>query len=500
MSSAKTHPVELLRDGKGIYGIGVSKYAPTGYLPKNLIVRRDRLQESQTYHQAVLQMITGGFRYGMFTSMSEEHHRQVIHHAMLCRAGLPWPPPQSPGSPNVQYWSSDCERQVRNRQIYHGLRLGSLSVVNRLIGQALEEAADPNALKLARRFRFRYRYQIYHAAALSSRMLQITAVFPALALAVFGFGGWSNRRPENVREHAARLIEAGAPLKTIADLMRVPMAFRKIKPGAADLALYAVDAFHDQRLIHAYMPDSLPQMKLWLRCIGLAKECGPEFVEWVAKQSPTISGTPNEVVSLLRDLMDWVQACDRASVPQHVINAFLGDDRFRAPRGEQFVVRPFSPDMSFRTATELCNDWHEAVANNMSGPRCEFPEPWCGPAEVHGYHIIPITNTAELYREGYALHHCVGTQGPRVQSGAAYFYSVRKNDERVATVELLRHRGGVVIGQLRGACNCQPPKNIVRAIKSWLRSQREFHFPGKHEFPHHSPFFEKDTVDLELPF
>jgi hypothetical protein len=369
-SSAIKHPVELLRDGKGVYGIGVAEQVEIDHRPTDLIFRRDRLRESKT-HRAVLQMITGGFRHGMFARMSEEHLRKVIHHGLLCRAGLPWPPPESPDT--VSYWSSDPRQQVRNRKIFHGLRLGSLSIVNGLIGQALEEAADREAIMLARRFRFRNRYAIYRAAILSPRALQITAAFPALSVAIFanGSGGATDRA-----FYAAGLVDAGAPLKKIAELMRVPMAFRKIKPGAADLALFVSDVFNDQNLVHAYMPDSLPQMALWLRCICLAKESGPEFVEWVTRHSLEIGGTLSGVLSFINNVADWVQACHRASVPSHIFNAIAGG--FCQPRGEQFVVRRFSPDMSLKTVTKLSCDWqrssHRAsVESQLLSSRRERP-------------------------------------------------------------------------------------------------------------------------------
>ena len=240
----------------------------------------------------------------MFRHTAEEHLRQVIHHGMLRRAGLSWPPPgDAPFDHDVRYWSSDPRQQVRNRQIYHGLRLKSLSIVNRLIGQALEEAADAEVVKSARRFRFRHRYSIYCAAALSPRALQITTVFPALSLAIFAQG----LRGANTTVHnAAQLVDAGAPLNAIAELMGVPIAFRKVKPAAADLALSIVNALHDQRLVHAHMPNPLPRMKLWLKCIEIAKGLGPEFVEWVAKHSCEIEGAPAEVLSFLNDLTDWV--------------------------------------------------------------------------------------------------------------------------------------------------------------------------------------------------
>ena len=41
--SAKKHPVELLRDGKGIYGIGVASEAEIDRRPRDLILRDDRL-------------------------------------------------------------------------------------------------------------------------------------------------------------------------------------------------------------------------------------------------------------------------------------------------------------------------------------------------------------------------------------------------------------------------------------------------------------------------
>ena len=179
------HPVELLRDGKGIYGIGVAKDAEIDWEPTDLILRRDCLRESAT-QKAVLQRITGGFRHGMFTHVTEEHLRQVIHHEMLRRPGLPWSPPESPNGHYERYWSSDPRAQLRNLQIYHGLRLRSLSVINKLIGQVLEEAANREAVKVARRFRFYYRYNIYRATALSPRALQLAVTFPALAFAIFG--------------------------------------------------------------------------------------------------------------------------------------------------------------------------------------------------------------------------------------------------------------------------------------------------------------------------
>jgi hypothetical protein len=196
-------------------------------------------------------------------------------------------------------------------------------VINRLIGEALQAAAEPDALALARRFRFHDRYEIYRATAVSSRALQLVNAFPALGLAIFG------RRSPGVNvtliPEAKRLVEGGTPLRKIAELMGLPIAFRSVKPGAAHWALAVADAFEDPRLIDAYMPESLTKMKVWLSCIRLAQDVGPDFVAWTSRYATEIGGSPGEATDVLRDIADWVRACYRASVPPHIRRAIRGD-------------------------------------------------------------------------------------------------------------------------------------------------------------------------------
>lgn len=307
---------------------------------------------------------------------------------------------------------------------------------------------------------------------------------------------------ERIGHGAGALVEAGAPLRIIADLMRVPMAFRKIKPGAAGVTLtFLVHGAWDKRLIHSHMPDALPRMKLWLYAIWRSLDLGHDFVEWVAKHVLEIPGSTDQVVGSLIEIKDWVQASQRSRTSHQIRNTLPEASDCHASRGEEFVVRPFSPDMSLRTVTQLSASWHEAVATNMVGPNYEFSEPWCGAGHSCGYEIIPIANSGDLYREGHAMHHCVGTKGDQVRDGSAYFYSVRKQKERIATLELVRHGAAVAIGELRGPCNSQAPKEIVRAVENWLRLQREFRLPKERKVSEDVSFPEgRDDLDLEIPF
>ena len=140
--------------------------------------------------------------------------------------------------------------------------------------------------------------------------------------------------------------------------------------------------------------------------------------------------------------------------------------------GSEFIVRPFTPSMSLKTATALSADWHEAVANNLDGPNSAFPAPWHPAVRLGDYEILPIEDAASLYREGTAMHHCVGTYGDQVQRGNLYIYSIRRDGERIATLALGRHTGRTYVQQIRGPCNTEPPKASITTVVRWLRTQR----------------------------
>jgi hypothetical protein len=329
--------------------------------------------------------------------------------------------------------------------------------------------------------------------------LQLVNVFPVLGISIFAPD--SGDASANLVSEAKRLVEDGAPLRKIAKLMGVPMAFQRVKPGAASLALAVVDAFEDPRRIDAHMPESLTQMKLWLKCIDLAQNVGQDFVQWTSRYATEIGGSRDEVVSILEDIADWVLACHRASVLPPVRQAILeGWEWPFGTQGEQFVHRGFNRDMSFATVTKLSADWHEAVAANMTGRDFEFPEPWCPGGTSGGFDIIPITSAAGLYREGKLMHHCAGIYVGQVHSGRCYIFSVRKDGAPLATLQLVRIEADVMVGQLRGACNAKPSKLVLRAVDSWLRAQTGFTFP-ENRVEDDIPFTDAvRQLQLQLPF
>ena len=210
-------------------------------------------------------------------------------------------------------------------------------------------------------------------------------------------------------------------------------------------------------------PRHARRSRAWLRLVTWAhNKVSPDYAEWVARTAPQIPGHLEQVFSLVSDLADWVRAGTKTEGS--------GLDQQEA-RGRQFVVRPFTPCMSLKTVTKLSADWHEAVASHMDGPEFAFPPPWYPAATVGNLEIIPIDSSAELYREGCAMHHCVGVYADKVKDGAAYIYSVRRDGTRLVTFELACNGSRASLIQLRGHCNTQAPKEIVAAVRKWLRAQ-----------------------------
>ena len=451
-------PVQLLRDQRGVYGIGVAKEydeealvrmcgverARAVYVPQPIILRPDYLERPLPVrqHSAALQKITGGFRRGIFRRTTEEALRKFAHHEALERAGLPYPPPHDSEQPDRRWWSTDKARQVENQRKYHGLRLLSLSLVNRLIGQLIEEAADRDAIRAARRFTLEYREDLYRYGALSKRALQLTDSFPVLALALYS--RWC-ALSEGGDPRAAFLVERGARLRDVASALEIPMALRRVKPGVAHLVTPFLVRHPD---LLQWMPNETPAARIWMAVVCAVGDRDADFGGWVARHVSEVPGRLEQVSHTIGDVFDWAHANTWGN-------------------GRKFVTRRFNPSMALKTAIKASHDWHEADAGDRA-----LPPPWYPPATQGGFDIVPLTTSADLYREGHAMHHCVATYVDQVRQGASYVFSVRSDGKRIATISLICRGETVSIHQLRGPRNAAPPKAVTAAVRQWLRAQR----------------------------
>ena len=474
--------LEYLQDEHGVYGVSIPFMTYDGKVSAlTYILRPDRLSggfgetKNTEVSEAALQIPPRGI-FGV--SHCIEHRLVVtLAEAIHIRGGFAGDSRRG----GYEWWADNKEDQKKNRQQYHGQNRMANRIAGHMI-RAVLDVADQDALKTARRFPFQYRHDIYRAAATSKRAHQLIKAFPYLGVLVY----CGNRDGVNL-SRLARLVEIGTPIKRIATEFDIPiMALRKVKPGSIRKASACREIFTEQPdLIHAYLPETLPAQRRWLRAIRCAMPFGPPFVEWVARNVNEMPGrTILEIESQVENVSDWVKASYQVSVdealaaiPQYMIDAcnldYLGRPRAAQNTTTNYVTRRFSSDMSLRTVFELSDEWHEAVADHQSDHNTPFPKPWAGPAEVDGYQITPITNTAELYREGKRMRHCVGSYANETIWGEWYFYHVEKSGEPVATAQLLREGTKPKLGQVRGPCNAIVDKKIMQILRKWVRQIKE---------------------------
>jgi PcfJ-like protein len=435
-------PVDLLSDQKGVYGIGITYddvREEESRCYKHLVCRPDVLAESafpSEHREALLQTLP--------------NHRFILtyewklHEVMLNEALKRNPRYQEleeeveAGHREGEVWPKG-ERAKLYRKIRWGQHKRQLINLNGMLKRLISEAAEPNALKLARRFHPVVRENIYRGAAISQRALQLIDVFPVLGIAIYCPSTyWRNRTPD-----AVKMVERGARLNQIASFMDIPMWARKLKPAVADWFCYVPDD------LHCYLPEKTWEQRLWLRAIKSRGADNPELAYWIGRNVLKIGNRIMPVLDFLSDMNDWVMEAKR-----------------REPR---CITRPFSPDMSVNTVRTESELWDEAIAK-CKAPKSKYkiPAPWYPAGQVNGYHIVPLDSAEKLWKEGRAMHHCAGSYDYRVAAGNCYIYSVRQGDKRMATVELVRGQGKVKPLQIRAACNAEPPKDVKIAVRKWI--------------------------------
>ena len=441
--------LDFLSDRRGVYGIGITegKHRPLPIIIRPDCIFREEQLEPRTF--GALQRITPGRCFG---KTLEGKLLRGLHEKYLVRHGL--------NLPKEDDWNEGMRLgSDRERRIYYGTQRAALRILNRHIASVLDETAPPAALTLARRFNIENRLGIYRAIVTSRRTFQLAESFPALAVALFGSTGSKNLYS---REEVMSLVEEGAPLKKIAKELGIPMALRKLKPGVAYLAIQLANWFDaEPRLIHDYLPSTQPGMRIWLYAIGNASEGGKEYIKWVARNALKLGKGCRHVADRVSAIADWARAGEdyrKGNVDEFDV-------------GARFITRPLNRNMAVDTVIELSNAWHRDVAQfsrDIETGIVEFPQPWLEGAHIGQFRIQPITDVVELREEGLHMRHCVATYASRVVKGVSYIYSVRRDEERVATLELVRNdEADFSVGQISGIRNSRVSGDVAGAIRRW---------------------------------
>jgi hypothetical protein len=410
------------------------------------------------------------------------------------------------------------------RRKYFGAKSLSMMKMNWAISKCLEECADQEALRIARRFNYGVRGSIYAACCASERARQICEVFPVIAVLAYKSndrpiaekiqgeddddiwkvklaGSKLVRLPTELQTELCKAIAAGRPLKDVARIAVVPMALRNIKPQAAHLYHFNANILRtlseNADYIYRYAPVRSMENYRWLSGLMYCFERDAMLGDGIPGPKS------NAFISLARWMMKNMPVTMKIADLRHAI--FDIYDWFCNDRDN------FKPELSWRRAQELSAQWHERrniqrqeefrarlrlveiERNRQMVERAradaqpvrvtqKFPQPWVPAATLRGYTIVPITSREELFDEACEMHHCVDNYGSAVENERCYIYSVRKGEKRIATVEVTRQleQAGAfhtkyrfLARQVRGPCNAAVAPEVLQILDVWLGNMKE---------------------------
>lgn len=153
---------------------------------------------------------------------------------------------------------------------------------------------------------------------------------------------------------------------------------------------------------------------------------------------------------------------------------------------------PYELDHNQRSASwgwfmRMQEDWHQEQAARRREEQARWQAGWKDADTrlykwesllsefVSGqYKVTPLITSSELREEGVEMHHCVSSYDWNCEQGDSRIFSIKKNDSRVATLEIRRVKQDItvegspdsykwILAQVRGPAN-QDVDNEVKAI------------------------------------
>ena len=204
----------------------------------------------------------------------------------------------------------------------------------------------------------------------------------------------------------------------------------------------------------------------------------------------SIPDKPGRQIEWLRLIQAWGEHMDRRRKPfsyglEWIVTRAgeAVDERFvdASDLADFYIADPacFNPKWTFRQAKAACERWHRMLAKRQ-GEAEFFKAHGVGFSEPINYDPLPLEvavgnlrfvaldSGEELFAEGAAMHHCVGTYSRDVIAGRSRIFSARSGERRVATIELRPMSRCWSVVQVKGPCNSRPLKQTVEAVESFI--------------------------------
>lgn len=294
------------------------------------------------------------------------------------------------------------------------------------------------------RFRAELREPVAALAGRHPRLADLARSCPA-ALAAMAAPGEDEERIAAAARAMAQTID-GRPIAETLATLGVPLWLRKARPETFAAAPPRLpDGAQLRRRIAVYVPtgDAPPR-------------CGGEDPAYWLSIVATAFETADEEIAI------WAARCaarQNAEIWSHDLRATLMW-AWHARRGADLAR--WTPSLGWARARVLTQGWLARSEFAIFGG----PQDWAlARDEVEGFLFTPLATPEDIAAEGEAMAHCVASYAREVATGDCALWSVRRGEERVATLELATACGSefVTVRQLFGPSNAPAPRAAWRA-------------------------------------
>ncbi len=322
-------------------------------------------------------------------------------------------------------------------------------VVRRKTSAPLPENLERSVIRFAPHARRELRRLIRS----SRRVSELASIFPGALFALA-----TRRGPAAARLSALAAIENGAPLKSVAIALGLPMWMRKLPPEAFDTLperLPMSESF--ARHVANRLPRSADESAMWLKTLLFAEQaCSAEFAIWLAGQPIyTDEGQPHKLIPVLAAYA-W----------------YSGQMNAQAYR---LIVVPWRPEIAFDTALCAAKSWFNRVRLVLQLPDGVLSDSWLKPGAALGYTFEPLLDQKSILNEAHFMQNCADQYAERIVREKCRLFSVRRNGTRVATLEVgphSRETGVLAINQLKSRHNMAASAEVWQAAYAWMSSQQ----------------------------
>lgn len=302
------------------------------------------------------------------------------------------------------------------------------------------------------RFRQPYRSYIKSLTSCSQHVEDLCESFPALLFAlVTGYG------TKEGRELAFDLIAEGAPLKSAAGVLGLPLWTRKLSAQSLTKPFVGLpDSGRFNKEVTNHIPRVAMLIPRWMETVSLAHAaCGDDYALWVARHYRG-------------------RILQRRQRQAHaLVTAFVWYSAMPTTLGHKLIRKPWSQMMSMSNVLDEVGVWLKRIDLAVQigdGVR----DTWLAGGKAMGYEFVPLRTIEDFLNEARVMENCLDRYSDQISFDSARVFSIRKEGEVVADIEIGPHEDDYrmpSIDQLKSKRNGRVDPEIWRAAYAWLGDQ-----------------------------